>query len=407
MDRRNPLAHAEHADAAEIRPEDQFGDWVRQSVGFVAALLAAVPLLTAFIGVVPPPKYSDLQLDKALPIFITCLSGLVFLSLFWAREQLGTIKAAVSGVLLCFVGVTLLIFALIVSTGGLAVFCYMGGYLLALGGAAAALMSGFVRTRERLDTLAKFIAKLTPEQWSSLTRYARTLVSVREHIEAIDMHPASRKALRKSADNLINEHAKMLVKLEAGTLEIRGPVMDDIFQYFLESVQQSFRAISRDDLAYWTSPDCARYLDANRRLIDEGRAVERIFLLRQNEGLSPVEIDAMARQISLGVRVRIAYLEVCTRLVEHGGDLDFGIFDDFAVSFWRVASDRVFRITTSPADCTFHGQLFAKVSGSCVLVPDKTAGDKKLFESVDELQRWAIAHAAHQSAVARTAERAT
>lgn len=180
----------------------------------------------------------------------------------------------------------------------MAVFCYMAGYLLALGGAAVALMSGFVRTRERLDTLARFIAKLTPEQWSSLTRYARTLVSVREHIEAIDIHPASKKALRKSADNLINEHAKMLVKLEVGTLEIRGPVMDDIFQYFLESVQQSFRAISRDDLAYWTSPDCARYLDANRRLIDEGRAVERIFLLRQNEGLSPDSVDGMASLIA-------------------------------------------------------------------------------------------------------------
>ncbi|WP_433931191.1 hypothetical protein AB3662_43710 [Sorangium cellulosum] len=39
-------------------------------------------------------------------------------------------------------------------------------------------------------------------------------------------------------------------------------------------------------------------------------------------------------------------------------------------------------------------------------MPDKTAGDRKLFESVEELQRWAGAHAAHQSAVAKAAERA-
>ncbi len=147
-------------------------------------------------------------------------------------------------------------------------------------------------------------------------------------------------AMKYSVNALLTEHHKSLDDLERGELTARAPEMYRIYGHFIDA-SDSFRAISAEDLDYWTKNDSREYLDQNERLIERNGTVERIFLV-DHTATTVVRIldklrQAMVRQIKMGIKVSLALYYNCSDLGDKGNirDLDFGLFDDFAVSFFR------------------------------------------------------------------------
>lgn len=91
----------------------------------------------------------------------------------------------------------------------------------------------------------------------------------------------------------------------------------------------------------------------------------------------------------MGIRVRIAYLED----LHDGGiddrELDFGLLDEFAVSFWRFNHGRLFSLTVDQDEYRKYRNIYERVKRFCIKVPDESIGDLTLFGSAEELQRWA------------------
>lgn len=366
----------------------EFPSFVKQSVGLVGAVVAAVPILAQFFGTVKIPAIEGQEQARLMPLMATVLAGTLFLFLFWVRDKLADLKAGITGLLAVIVGVVLLVWTNSPSPPRFAAATYLVGFATFLGGGSLLFIFGFVRRKERIDGLADFAMKMEPDEWDHLKAFASTLITVRQSIAQRPIHAQSKKALESSAENLVAEYNEMLAKLRLGTLEIRGPAMDRIYGYFIEGVHEKFRALSRDDLDYWASDRSANYLEINQALIKRGCEVARVFLVRKSRSLPAEHIEAIRHQIRMGIRVRIAYLEDCRRIVADELDLDFGVFDSFAVSFWRRTADRIFRIATSPEECKRYVQIYEKVVNVCVSVPNKTGPVRAIFETAKDLDEW-------------------
>jgi hypothetical protein len=271
-----------------------------------------------------------------------------------------------------------------------AAFSYVLGLVALLGGIGLVFIFGFMRTQQRQDELADIAPRLEPGEWQTLKTFAGTLLSIRQDISKREIHPLSKMALERSSENLVSEYSEMLNKLKQGTLEVRGPAMLEIFSYFMDGVQETFRALSRDDLNYWASAETTptRYLEINRKLIERKCQVERIFLISRYASLPANHIAAILHQIDLGVCVRIAFLKDCQDIVSDDSQLDFGLFDTFAVSFWRFAQDRIFKISTAPDECQRRMKMYQRVVAVCVQVRGRTAGDLTTFNTKEELYAW-------------------
>ena len=225
-------------------------------------------------------------------------------------------------------------------------------------------------------------------------RPARTLVDLNATYKASKLSQGSKHALQLSAAFILREYKRILNELNRGVLEIRGPEMDELYEYFLAGVERSFVGLSLDDLAYWVDEDrSGKYLASNQRLLDEkDRSIERIFLLEQRN-LSKSELDALERQMNMGVKVRIAMIPIVVAEVARRDELDFGVFDDFAVSSWKFGANhnRIFRVLTSRQDVERHRLIVESVRKYCEFVPgrDRNTSDSKTFKTREELALWA------------------
>lgn len=374
------------------RPEDQFLSFAKESVGLIVALTGLIPVLMDYLGILNPPKVSvgDKEVSKVISVMATVASSLVFLALFWTRDKVARSWSVVIGIVLLFAGLGLLVYATLHSSFNTALtsVAYLLGFPSSIGGAALVFLFGFVRHQERPLALWEIVPRLGNDQWASLLSFARTLLSVMDSIEKLPINDKSKSALKKSADHVIVEYNSMLSKLEKGMLEIRGPVMDTIFGYFMDAVKQQFRALSRDDLDFWASSESDRYLDANEKLLRRGCMVERIFVISRNRMLSQVDQDAIRKQIETGIKVCFTYTESTTDIVDDERDLDFGLFDEEAVSFWRFARGRVFRISTSANQRKKYRTIYEKVKATCIKVPTKQGPNRTQFESMQDFDGW-------------------
>jgi hypothetical protein len=370
----------------------QFGAFIKQSVGFVAALIASVPVFADYLNIInsTPPEPSK---PKLLPILVTVLAGTLFLFLFWIRDRLVDVKAGLGGLASIAIGGVILVlttFPYVQGNAPLAAFTYVVGLVAFLGGISLVFIFGFMKTQQRQDELAEIAPRLEPNEWQALKAFAGALISIRQDISKRPIHPLSKRALERSSGNLVSEYNDMLNKLKQGTLEIRGPAMIEIYSHFTEGVQEKFRALSCNDLDYWASSERAptRYLEINGQLIQRNLHVERVFIISQIATLSESHLQAISKQINLKIRVRIASLKDCLEIENDYRELDFGLFDTFAVSFWKFAPDRVFKISTAPDECRKRVEMYQRVVGVCVQVPGKTGGDPTIFETEGELRAW-------------------
>ena len=95
-------------------------------------------------------------------------------------------------------------------------------------------------------------------------------------------------------------------------------------------------------------------------------------------------------QIRLGIRVSLAYYANCEHYGETNNikDLDFGLFDDFAVSYFRWEEGRSYKISIAPDECKKRLELYNKILRKCEDVPEKSGPNKKVFETEAEFLKW-------------------
>jgi hypothetical protein len=197
-----------------------------------------------------------------------------------------------------------------------------------------------------------------------------------------------------SINAILAEHYGSLRDLERGEITAPPTATNRVYGHFIEACER-FRAVSADDIGYWTSNESADYVDHNERLIERKGTVERIFLLNH----SPASVSkampelkaAVTPQIRMGIKVSIALYSKCDDLGDRRNirDLDFGLFDGFAVSFFRLEEGRSYNISVRPETCEFRANLYGKVQRRCEEIAGKTGPNRRVFESESEFDTWA------------------
>jgi hypothetical protein len=109
------------------------------------------------------------------------------------------------------------------------------------------------------------------------------------------------------------------------------------------------------------------------------------------EALSEQRLRAALKpQCERRIRVRPAFFQNCDDLATHNkiNDLDFGLFDSFAVSFFRTGHGRGYTITTNGDEIKDYTDLYKDITTRCEMVPGKRTGDDTLFLTEDDFNRW-------------------
>ena len=363
--------------------EKQLKAFVRDAADLVAALIAAFPIVTDYLGIVPAPGTGSGT--KALGLMASLTSALAFLFVFWTRDRWENFPSAALGLALALAGFSSVFESTKSNLIDYAPFLYVGGFFLTSLGTSLTVMYGFTRSRERRRTLMDVIPLLDGTEWNNFLRLARSQASLHGTIDRLKVNAVSKTALKGSAVDMLSNYSKVLENLAAGTLEIRGPAMDDIYGHFLDGVTSRFKALSKDDLDYWSDPDSSRYLDLNDQ-VRRRATVERIFVLsKSSRPLKPAHVEALLDQIRRRFIVRVVFQEDLEE--EDPATLDLGIFDDFAVSYWKMSGGRVFRVETAPERVLAAQQLFARVARRCRAV-SKNSQDRRRFEDEAELLDW-------------------
>jgi hypothetical protein len=102
------------------------------------------------------------------------------------------------------------------------------------------------------------------------------------------------------------------------------------------------------------------------------------------------EAPEVLARLQKGIRVRLAFYERCCHLAEANRpqSLDFGLFDDFAVSFFRLGDGRSYHITTERHICESYQMLYDELAGVCEPVPGKEGPDRSVLQTEADFERW-------------------
>lgn len=255
---------------------------------------------------------------------------------------------------------------------------------------------GFLKDRvfiHSIDKLRDELEKLVSNAQNRAEAIREQLLRIPRIIDKLPTNERARKAIKYSINALLNTHHISLDGLERGELTARAPEMYRIYGHFIEACE-TFRAISVEDLDYWTMNDSREYLDQNQKLIEKNGRVERIFLLKHTAATVVSIMDqlrqAIIPQMKMGIKVSLAFYYHCDHLGDRNNirDLDFGLFDNFAVSFFRLGQGRSYTISLHHVECDYRRTLYDSVLRRCEKVPNKTRAEQ-VFETESELNRWA------------------
>jgi len=381
-------------------PEFQtFVNFVKKHMNIIVTA-AATPILTGFFDLVPPPHIHDAGAKKFLGLMAAIVSSLVVLALFWTRYAIARRASArwlAGGIFAAILGLSLLawyVARLSPETAATSkmfpdIFLYLLGFPTFCGGAVVVFLYGFVTT-EKNGPFTQIVARLERVQLQHLEAIARAFESAAsaDFDRKLKVPETVRKAFKEGSWRVIMEATDRMRSLSTGRLEIWGPDMDRVYGNFVEAIRKSFSALSKDDLDFWTKAYSESYLQHNKNLIQRNCTVERIFAIPQDKVVKVVHLKALQAQVELGIRVRIVYLEDLQAAGIDDRELDFGLFDDFAVSFWRFMHGRLFRLTVDQEEYKRYRDMFERVKRFCIRVPEKKDGDLTLFGSPEDLQRW-------------------
>lgn len=368
--------NTEPARRSQSHANEQFTLFVRNSVGFVASIIAAIPLLTDYLK-------SPAEANRGLSLLTTAISALLFLALFWTRHRLERPGVVVVGVVSMFAGAIMLwLRGESPSITGEALL-YLIGFPVLLGGAALIFIYGFTTNEERPQTLVEFAPRLAPEDWERLLDIARTQLERSASIQRMKIPDHSRGALQRSEGRVLTEYAQALKNFSRGTIEVHGPLVDEVFEYFVAGVQDSFRTLTSEGLEFWASDQNNPYLSIHGDLLRRRCTIQRTFVVPKSKPWSVEQLDSVAQQIQGGVLVRIVFLEA----VKQFSELNFSIFDSFAVSCWSMSYGGIFRIETAPNECEKFIHIYESVCKRAQPVPGQQSGDT-VFRTRKQLVEW-------------------
>jgi hypothetical protein len=251
---------------------------------------------------------------------------------------------------------------------------------------------------DNLSELGLYIEKLKPFIEERINDITRQLSSIPSYIRSLPIHDEARRALKYAVNAILIEHYKSLSRVEKGEIIAHPPEIYRVYAHFMDAVTEGFRAITVEDLDYWTTADSREYLEQNQKLIERGCLVERMFVLPYSphqpgpfaETLPNVKA-AIEKQVRIGIKVLIVFRDDCAHMATRGDirSLDFGLFDDFAVSFFRLEEGRSYEITMEAATCHQRRDMYERMrSVHCQDVPGKLGPNKKVFENTKEFEAW-------------------
>lgn len=247
----------------------------------------------------------------------------------------------------------------------------------------------FDACRDRLVKLGEILPWLSRREWELLSDFARAQVTVRNWQHR---HPEGNPAaepMRQTIGDMVNHYQTQLRNFERGILEIDGEILvNKVSGYFMSAVRESFRALSNNDIAFWASDDSKIYYENNLKLLARGVRVERVFIVPKCDFTSEVFHKVVRTQVSDGIKARVISTESTRRILTHRHDRDFGIHDNFAVSFFRNYLGRSFRIDTTQETNARMNDSYEAVANSSEIVPGKRGQDRRLFEQAEEFNSW-------------------
>lgn len=221
-----------------------------------------------------------------------------------------------------------------------------------------------------------------------------------DSFESYQKQPLGRQSynmIRRITPLILDDLDGQLSNILSGTIETWGNLNNEIFELMMESVNDYFRAISVNDLKYWVSSEGKQYLEfLTNRISSFKIKAERIFVLEKFEDLLEKPLGSkqnyfqlvLLHQIDLGISIRLVLMENVKFINTVISDLDFGLFDDFAVSFFRLTEGRTHRVNFTKEQYHNHNKLYDKVKFKCVTNQNITKGDDKVFTTKKDIMDW-------------------
>jgi hypothetical protein len=384
----------DHQAVAKVQ---SFLDFVKNYFGALVSV-SGIPILAAFWGLEAPSTDGTNHIPKLITSLTALACSLVLFLLFsnrYATAQWRLFKTAViSGFLFISGSILLLVYYdKVPLTNTLPekyqfpanVALYSFGLISICAGSIVVFLHGFVRGEERL---AQIIPGLDHREFEELMTLAKAVRGEVVFEEAKHDEPV-RKAYKEISGEVVKDAVRRINRISEGILEIFGPDVNHAYERFASLVRKQLRAVSKDELDYWANDKkCQIYLDLNSRLIQRGCRVERTFLITR-EPLERKHCEALERQMKLGIGIRVAYLDMIEDAGANQSRLDFGLLDEFAVSFWDFdGTDRFFSVHILGQQYGEYDRQYDRIKRICVNVPGKQRGDDKLFESVTEFDAW-------------------
>lgn len=374
-----------------------FLDFVKNYFGALVSI-SGIPILAAFFGLEAPGTDGTNHIQKLITSLTALACALVLFLLFsnrYATAQWRMFKTVVvSGFLFISGSVLILLYYDKVPVAKnlpekyqfvADVIFYSFGLVSICAGSIIIFLHGFVRGEERLAQIIPGLKQSEFEELMTLAKAVRGEVVFEEakHDEQVW------RVYKEVSGDVVKDAVKRINRISEGTLEIFGPDVNHAYERFASLVRKQLRAVSKDELDYWANEKkCQIYLDLNKRLIHRGCRVERTFLITR-EPLEHKHWQALERQMRLGIGIRVAYLDMIEDVGADHSRLDFGLLDEFAVSFWDFdGTDRFFSVHILGQRYGEYDRQYDRIKRICVNVPGKQTGDDKLFESLAEFDTW-------------------
>lgn len=211
----------------------------------------------------------------------------------------------------------------------------------------------------------------------------------------IGMTKDSHAPFIKSIKDVLLDTRKKMHDLREGVITCYGPLINSTFKNFMDFVETEFIAVSVNDLSFWLKREGDLYLDVTLQHKKNKRNIhlERIFVIQEDTIFTQEQIDKIfIAQIEKGYSIRFVYDKSLLEVVDNVSRLDFGLFDNYAVSFFRATEGRTYTVSTSKDKCDKYRKYYEDVCFYCIPISksekkvklNSISNDSSLIETVED-----------------------
>ncbi len=130
-------------------------------------------------------------------------------------------------------------------------------------------------------------------------------------------------------------------------------------------------------MQFWSSDAGKTYLKQNQVLIERGVRITRIFIIPGDRPLTQTEAEVFHAHQEAGIETLMLPADRAVSIArefEISQEPDFGLLDDYAVSFWHLSEGRALRISVNEKDIEQCERCFDALVEACTSVTDAAAG---------------------------------